>query len=75
MEIYVSEEADTDLLKIHAYIAERNLAAAVSLANAFEQKFANLTRFSIYRPGPVQSAAGYSECCGGNLCYLLQSRS
>ena len=45
MKIYVSEEADSDLLKIHAYIAERNLAAAVSLANEFNQKFANLARF------------------------------
>ena len=45
MKIYVSEDADFDLLNIHSYIAERNPAAAVSLAHDFEEKFASLSRF------------------------------
>jgi len=45
MKIYVSDDADFDLLNIHSYIAERNPAAAVSLAHEFEEKLANLSRF------------------------------
>ena len=45
MKIFISEDADSDLLNIHSYIAERNPAAAVSLAHEFEEKLASLSRF------------------------------
>ncbi|MEJ2378168.1 MAG: type II toxin-antitoxin system RelE/ParE family toxin [Pseudolabrys sp.] len=45
MRVILSEDADADLLNIHAYIAQRNPAAAVSLAREFEQKFSSLSRF------------------------------
>ena len=45
MNIFVAEQADADLLQIHTYLAERNLAAAVALASEFQNKFENLSRF------------------------------
>jgi plasmid stabilization system protein ParE len=45
MRVFLSDDADADLLNIHTYIAERNPAAAVSLARKFEQKFVSLSRF------------------------------
>jgi toxin ParE1/3/4 len=45
MKIYLSEDADFDLLNIHSYLAERNPAAAGALAHEFEDKFASLSRF------------------------------
>jgi toxin ParE1/3/4 len=45
MKIIFSEEADSDLLQIHSYLAARNRAAAVSLAKIFKAKFENLAHF------------------------------
>jgi toxin ParE1/3/4 len=45
MRVLLTEDADADLLQIHTYIAERNPAAALSLAHEFEQKFVSLSRF------------------------------
>jgi toxin ParE1/3/4 len=45
MKIVVSEQADSDLLQIHGYLAERNPAAAFALADRFHRAFENLTHF------------------------------
>ncbi|MCK9918802.1 type II toxin-antitoxin system RelE/ParE family toxin [Microbacteriaceae bacterium K1510] len=45
MRVYLSEDADADLLHIHSYLAERNPVAAVVLARAFTEKFSRLSRF------------------------------
>lgn len=45
MNIFVSDEADTDLLQIHTYLAERNRTAAIALASEFQNKFESLGRF------------------------------
>ena len=45
MKVVFSDEADRDLLQIHAYLAERNPDAALTLANEFKRKIENLRRF------------------------------
>jgi toxin ParE1/3/4 len=45
MKVFVSEEADADLLKTLSYLAERNPSVARSLAQEFASKFQSLTRF------------------------------
>ena len=45
MRVYLSDDADADLLHIHSYLAERNPAAAISLAHEFREKFTRLSRF------------------------------
>jgi toxin ParE1/3/4 len=45
MKVIFSDEADRDLLQIHAYLAERNPDAAIALANEFKRKIENLSRF------------------------------
>jgi toxin ParE1/3/4 len=58
MRVFISDQADADLLQIIQYLAERNLAAAESLAVAIDQKFESLAHFpfigrerSSLRPG------------------------
>lgn len=45
MRIIFSEEADSDLLQIHTYLAARNRAAAVALASLFNSKIESLAQF------------------------------
>jgi plasmid stabilization system protein ParE len=45
MKIIFSEEADLDLLQIHADLEARSRAAALSLAGTFNRKFESLARF------------------------------
>jgi toxin ParE1/3/4 len=45
MTLFISEQADTDLLHIHTYLVERNPATAAALVLRFNQAFENLTRF------------------------------
>jgi len=45
MKVYLSDDADADLLVIHSYLAERNPAAALSLAREFQATFVRLSRF------------------------------
>ena len=45
MKIIFSEQADSDLLRILTYLAERNRPAAVSLANLFNTKIESLAHF------------------------------
>jgi toxin ParE1/3/4 len=45
MKVYLSDDADADLLHIHSYLAERNAAAAIALAREFGKQFAKLARF------------------------------
>jgi toxin ParE1/3/4 len=45
MKIIFSEEADSDLLHIHTYLAARNRVAALALANLFNTKIENLAHF------------------------------
>jgi toxin ParE1/3/4 len=46
MKVVFSDEADRDLFQIHAYLAERNPDAAVTLANEFKRK---IEAVSLYR--------------------------
>jgi toxin ParE1/3/4 len=45
MKIVFSEEADSDLLHILTYLAERNRAAAVALASHFNARVESLVHF------------------------------
>ena len=57
MKVVFSEEADSDLLQIHAYLAARNRSAAISLANLFNIKLEALGRFPfIGRARPIFAA-------------------
>lgn len=54
MKIIFSEEADSDLLHIHTYLAVQNRAAALTLANLFNSKIENLAHFPfIGRERPI----------------------
>jgi toxin ParE1/3/4 len=54
MKIIFSEEADSDLLHIHTYLAARNRAAALTLVNLFNTKIENLAHFPfIGRERPI----------------------
>lgn len=45
MKVFVAAEAESDLLQIYAYVAERNPDAAEDIARQFAQKVDNLARF------------------------------
>lgn len=45
MKIIFSEQADSDLLQIHTYLAARNKVAAGALANLFNSKIGSLAHF------------------------------
>ncbi len=45
MKIVFSDEADSDLLHILTYLAERNLSSAASLAELFNSKIESLAHF------------------------------
>ena len=45
MDLFISDEADEDLLKISVYLAERNPAAAVTFAHEVDKKFENISHF------------------------------
>jgi toxin ParE1/3/4 len=45
MKIVFTEQADSDLLHIHTYLAGRNRPAAIALAKVFNTKLENLARF------------------------------
>ena len=45
MNIFVSDRADADILQIYKILAERNPAAAESLAHEIDAKLQNLNRF------------------------------
>jgi toxin ParE1/3/4 len=45
MKVFVSDQADADLLQIFRYLAERNPAAADSLIRETDSKFENLSLF------------------------------
>jgi toxin ParE1/3/4 len=47
MKVFFSEQADSDLLQIITYLAERNRAAAVELAASFDSAILNLSRFPL----------------------------
>lgn len=66
MKIYLSEDADSDLLNIHCYIAERNPAAAVSLAHEFEEKLASLSRFPAIGRDRSNLLKGIRSVAAGN---------
>jgi toxin ParE1/3/4 len=58
MKIVFSAQADSDLLHILSYLAERNRSAAIALANLFNSKLESLAHFpfigrdrSIFSPG------------------------
>jgi toxin ParE1/3/4 len=45
MKIFVSDQADADLLQINRYLSERNPAAADALIRDIDRKLENFTRF------------------------------
>ena len=45
MKIVITSKARQELLQIHSYIAQRNLAAAEALMQDVDRKFENLSRF------------------------------
>jgi len=45
MKIFVSEQADADLLQIYQYLTERNPTAAESLIRRIDRTFENLMHF------------------------------
>ena len=45
MKIFISDQADADLLQIDRYLTERNPAAADALIRDIDRKLENLTRF------------------------------
>jgi plasmid stabilization system protein ParE len=45
MKVFVSGQADADLLQIYRYVAERNSVAAESVAREIDRQFENLSLF------------------------------
>jgi toxin ParE1/3/4 len=45
MRVFVSDQADADLLQIYRYLAERSPAAAESVAREIDRKFGILSDF------------------------------
>ena len=66
MKVFLSEDADSDLLNVHAYLAERNPAAVVSLAHEFEAKFQNLSRFPFIGRDRSNLVRGIRSVVAGN---------
>ncbi len=66
MKVYLSEDADADLLLIHSYLAERNPAVAVSLAREFQAKFARLSRFPFIGRDRSHLMSGARSLVAGN---------
>jgi len=56
MEIVLSEQAETDLLQIYRYVAERNVAAAESIVDRINRQFENLRHFPF--TGRARSSLG-----------------
>jgi toxin ParE1/3/4 len=50
MEILISDKAKRDLLNLYSYLAERNPAAAATIIQAIDEKFAQLSRFPFIGP-------------------------
>jgi toxin ParE1/3/4 len=66
MKIIFSEEADLDLLQIHAYLDARSQAAALSLAGTFNRKFESLARFPFLGRERSAFAAGLRSVVAEN---------
>lgn len=47
MQVFVSDQADVDLVQIYQYLTEKNLAAAESFAQEIDRKFRNLSDFPL----------------------------
>jgi toxin ParE1/3/4 len=56
MEIVLSEQAETDLLQIYRYVAERNVASAESIVDRIDRQFENLRHFPFI--GRARSSLG-----------------
>jgi addiction module RelE/StbE family toxin len=75
MRVLLTEDADADLLQIHAYIAERNPAVAVSLANEFRQKFVSLSRFPFIGRERSSLSKGIRSVVAGNYVIFYRVES
>ncbi len=75
MKIFISEDADRDLLNIHSYIAERNPAAAVALAHEFKEKLTSLSRFPSIGRDRSNLVKGIRSVVAGNyiIFYRIDS--
>ena len=45
MNVFISEQAETDLVQIYRYLAERNPAAAESALQRIDRRFVDLSHF------------------------------
>ena len=75
MKIVWSERAESDLLQIYTYLAERNLKAADALVQEVDAKFKNLTRFPFIGRERSSLAPGLrSILIGTHLIFYLIER-
>jgi plasmid stabilization system protein ParE len=72
MRVFLTEDADADLLSIHAYVAERNPAAAISLARDFEQKLLSLSRFPFIGRERSRLSNGVRSVVAGNYVIFTE---
>lgn len=70
MKIVVSDKANTDLLRIYAYLLPRNQAAAERIIGRINHRFQQLSRFPfIGRPRPSLAQGLRSLLVGNHLIF------
>jgi len=74
MRIVRSEKAETDLIKIYTYIADRNPRAADVLVQEIDAKFKNLSRFPFIGRERSALAPGLRSVLVGNyvIFYVVE---
>ncbi|HEY4774775.1 MAG TPA: type II toxin-antitoxin system RelE/ParE family toxin [Xanthobacteraceae bacterium] len=75
MKIFVSDQADADLLQIISYLLERNPGAARSVAHEIDKKFENLSHFPFIGRERSTLAPGLRSVVAGTnvIFYLVES--
>lgn len=75
MKVFVSEQADADLLQIVTYLVERNPGAAYSIAREIDRKFENLSRFPFIGRERSSLAPGLRSVVAGMnvIFYVVES--
>jgi toxin ParE1/3/4 len=66
MKIFVSDQADADLLQIYRYVAERNPAAAEAIIRRIDRTFENLMRFPFIGRDRASLARGIRSIVANN---------
>ena len=74
MNIFISDQADADLLQIISYLVERNPAAAHSLVREIDKKFENLSHFPFIGRERSSLAHGLRSVAAGKyvIFYLVE---